>query len=305
MATDHGQLTTDKGHSFSMKVAITGAAGLFGHGLVSAFAARHDVVPLTRAEADITNQDAVRGVLEKIRPDVVVHPAGSPDLDFCEANPAAGYAMNVHGTRFIVEAARELGAAVAYISTDAVFDGQKQTPYVESDPPHPTTVYGRTKWRAEQAVANLPHHWIFRVSVLFGPGKTNFVEKVLRKVAAREEPVVAADQMGSATYTLDAGQKIMEVVEGRRYGLYHLSNSGPCSRLELARHAAELAGLDASRVIGKPAEEMGRRARRLKYAVMEMRALKEAGFELPRSWQDALAHYVRSLALSAPTLMGA
>ncbi len=288
-----------------MKVVITGAAGLFGHGLLSAFAARHDVVPLTRAEADITDEEAVRTVLRRARPDVIVHPAGTPDLDFCEANPAEAYAMNVHGTRFVVEAARELGAAVAYISTDAVFDGQKRIPYLESDLPHPTTVYGRTKWRAELAAASLPQYWIFRVSVLFGPGKTNFVEKVLRKLAAGEEPVVAADQIGSATYTLDAGQKIMEVVEARRYGLYHLSNSGPCSRLELARHAAELAGLSPEKVVGKPAEEMGRRARRLKYAVMEMHALQEVGFELPRPWQEALGEYVRSLALPLPTPIGA
>ncbi len=288
-----------------MKVVITGAAGLLGHGLVSAFAARHDVVPLTRAEADITDEEALRTVLSRARPDVIVHPAGSPDLDFCEANPAEAYALNVHGTRFVVEAARGLGAAVAYISTDAVFDGQKRTPYLESDPPHPTTVYGRTKWRGEQAAASLPQHWIFRVSVLFGPGKANFVEKVLRTLAAGGQPVVAADQMGSATYTLDAGQKIMEVVEARRYGLYHLSNSGPCSRLELARHAAELAGLDPGKVIGKPAGEMGRRARRLKYAVMEMQALKKAGFLSPRSWQEALGEYVRSLALPVPTPLGA
>lgn len=288
-----------------MRVAITGAAGLFGHGLVSAFAARHDVVPLTRAEADITQEEAVRTVLRKIRPEVVVHPAGSPDLDFCESNPAEAFALNVHGTRFVVEAARELGAAVVYISSDAVYDGEKTIPYVESDLPRPTTVYGRTKWRAEQATASLPQHWIFRVPVLYGPGKTNFVEKVLRVLAAGEAPVVASDQVGTALYTLDGGKKIMEVVETRRYGLYHLSNLGACSRLELAERAAELAGLDARRVVGKPAEQMGRRARRLKYAVMEMRALKEAGFSPPRPWQDALAEYVRSLALSASTLVGA
>ncbi len=288
-----------------MKVAITGAAGLFGHGLVSAFAARHDVIPLTRAEADITDEAAVRTVLSKIRPEVVVHPAGSPDLDFCEAHPAEAFAMNVHGTRFVVEAARELGAAVVYISSDAVFDGEKESPYLESDLPNPSTVYGRTKWRAERATASLPQHWIFRVPVLYGPGKTNFVEKVLRAIAAGEEPVVAADQVGSALYTLDGGQKIMEVVETHRYGLYHLSNLGACSRLELAQRAAELSGLDARKVIGKPAEQMGRRARRLKYAVMEMRALKEAGLPLPRSWQEALAEYVRSVALSKPTLVGA
>jgi dTDP-4-dehydrorhamnose reductase len=237
----------------------------------------------------------VRTAFEKLRPDVVVHPAGIPDLDICEADPAKATLVHVDGTRHVVEAARKVGAGVVYISTDAVFGDTKQTPYTESDQPQPITVYGRTKAQGEQIVKTLPNHWIFRVSVLFGPGKLNFVEKGLRKIAAGEEYVTASDQLGSATYTLDAGQKILEVVEARRCGLYHLSNQGPCTRLELARRAAELAGLDPGKVIGKPAAQMGRRAPRLKYAVMEMAALRDAGFTLPRPWQDALAEYIRTL----------
>ena len=277
-----------------MKVAITGAAGLFGQGLVQVFGERHRVTALTRAEADITRAEEVRSVLAKLKPDVVVHPAGIPDLDVCEADPARAYLVNVHGARNVAEGAREVGAAVAYISTDAVFDGKKRTPYTESDPAIPPSVYGRTKLRAEQIARGLPRHWIFRVSVLYGPGKTNFIEKGLRKIAAGETYMVAADQLGSATYTLDAAQKIMEVVEAGRYGLYHLSNRGACSRLDLALRAAELAGLDASKVLGKPSAEMGRLAVRLNYAVMDMQALKQAGFAPPRPWQDALAEYIRA-----------
>ena len=278
-----------------MRVAITGAAGLFGHGLVQVFSRRHEVFPLTRAEADITKAEAVRAALREIEPEIVVHPAGIPDLDICAADPAKGFLVNYHGTRNIVEAARELSAAVAYISTDAVFDGRKQTPYTESDATLPPTVYGRTKLRGEQVVTALPAHWIFRVSVLFGPGKANFVEKGLRKVAAGESYAVAVDQVGSATYTLDAAAKVMEVVEARRCGLYHLSNQGACSRYELAVKAAQLAGLDPTRIAGKLDSEMGRRAPRLKYAVMAMDALKAAGFAEPRPWQEALAEYVESL----------
>jgi dTDP-4-dehydrorhamnose reductase len=278
-----------------MKVAITGAAGLFGCGLVQVFSERHEVTPLTRAEADITKGDEIRAALAQAAPDIIVHPAGIPDLDICDADPAKGFLVNFHGTRHIVEAARELGAAVAYISTDAVFDGKKRTPYQETDPTRPPTVYGRTKLRGEVVTRTLPAHFIFRVSVLFGPGKTDFVEKGLRKIATGEDYVVAADQVGSATYTVDAARKIMEVVEARRYGLYHLSNTGACSRYDLARRAAELAGLDPAKVIGKPSAEMGRRAPRLKYAVMEMAALVNAGFGLPRRWEEALAEYVAGL----------
>jgi dTDP-4-dehydrorhamnose reductase len=278
-----------------MRVAITGAAGLFGHGLVAAFSTRHEVVPLTRTDADITNAEAVLAVLERVRPDLVVHPAGIPDLDICEADPARGFLVNYQGTRNVVEAARRVGAGIAHISTDAVFDGKKLAPYLETDEPRPLTVYGQTKLQAEQAVKAWAKHWIFRVPVLFGPGKTNFVEKGLRKIASGGEYVVASDQLGCATHTVDAGMKIMEVVERGPCGLYHLSNQGSCSRFELARQAAQLAGLDPEKVVGVPDAMLRRRAPRLKYAVMEMGALRQAGFALPRPWQESLAEYVRTV----------
>ncbi len=268
---------------------------MFGRGLVEVWSAGHEVFGLTRAKADLTRAEEVRAAFQKIRPEVVVHPAGIPDLDVCESDPAQAFLVNVHGARHVVEAARELGAAVAFISTDAVFDGRKTAPYVESDATIPPTVYGRTKLLGERAVAATPRHWIFRVSVLFGPGKTNFVEKGLRRLAAGEDCVAASDQLGSATSTLDAGRKMLEVVEAKRYGLYHLSNQGACTRFELMRRAAELAGLDVKRIVGKPWAEMGRRAARLSYAVMEMNALKRAGFLPPRPWEDALADYVATL----------
>lgn len=280
-----------------MKTVITGAAGLFGQALVRVLEKKHEVTGLTHADARIERAEEIGAALAKLRPDVIVHPAGIPNLDICEADPARAFLVHVHGTRNVVEAARALGAGVAYISTDAVFDGRKTTPYVETDTAIPPTVYGRTKLRAEGIVQSLPRHWIFRVSVLFGPGKTNFIEKGLRRIAAGQSYLVAADQMGSGTYTMDAAEKIMEVVEAGHHGLYHLANRGACSRLELAQRAAELAGLDVKKVVGKPSAEMGRRAARLKYSVLEMRALERAGFKPPRPWAEALAEYVRTLPL--------
>lgn len=276
-----------------MVIVVTGAAGLFGHGLVRAFSARHKVIGLTHHDVDITSGEDVRAALMRISPEVVVHPAGIPDIDICEADPAKAFLVNFHGTRNVVEAARGVGAAVAFISTDAVFDGKGQTPYTETDETIPPTVYGRTKLRAEKLVLNDPNQFAFRVSVLFGPGKTNFVQKVLGSIRSGREVVVASDQLGSATYTIDAARKIMEVLEARRPGLYHLSNQDPCTRFDLAQCAADLAGLDTRKVIGRMSEQMGRRAPRLKYAVMEMRALKQAGFDLPRPWPEAVAEYVR------------
>jgi dTDP-4-dehydrorhamnose reductase len=276
-----------------MRVLITGAAGLFGHGLTQIFVEKHIVFPITHAVADTTNAAAIRDLFVKLEPEIVIHAAAIPDLDICEADPALANSVNVEGTRNVVEAARGIGAAVAFISSDAIFDGKKTTPYIETDAANPGTVYGKTKVQGEGIVATLPAHWIFRVPVLFGPGKVKFVEKGLNKLLKGEEFVAASDQVASAGYTLDLARKIMELVEAQRYGVFHVANSGSCSRYELARHAAEVAGLNSALVIGKPLSEMGGRAMRLQYSVLEMRALKQNGIAAPRPWQEALGEYIR------------
>jgi dTDP-4-dehydrorhamnose reductase len=276
-----------------MRVAITGTNGLLGNGLARVFGERHSTLPLSHAGCDITDGAMVREVFVNFRVEVVVHAAAIPDLDICEADPALARRVNVEGTRNVVEAAREIGAAVAYVSTDAVFDGAKRTPYIESEAGNPPTVYGRTKLQAEEVVRTLEEHFVFRVPVLFGLGKENYISRGLRKLASQESYEVASDQLGGALYTLDAARKMMEVMEAGRFGTYHLSNTGTCNRLELARQAAVIAGLSIEGIVGKPSAELGRRAERLKYAVMEMRALQDSGFALPRPWQEALAEYIR------------
>ena len=277
-----------------MKIAITGASGLFGQGLAQVIGKTHEVLPITHADADLTLLPEVRRVLLSGRPDAVIHTAAAPDPDRCEADPDYAFRTNVVATRNVVNVAEELGIPVAQISTDAVFDGSATTPQTESDPTNPLSVYGKTKLLAEQAVTRLGRYWIFRVSVLFGPGKANFVSKGLQALSSGGTYTVAADQVGSATYTLDAAAKILEIMEGEHLGLFHLSNIGVCSRFELMQQAAHLAGLSASHVIGKSLSEMGRPAPRPKYAVMEMRALQMAGIAPPRSWQAALAEYLNN-----------
>ena len=275
-----------------MNIAITGANGLFGHGLVRAIGANHTVYPMTRATADLTDPDAVRRAFVSNIPAVLIHTAGIPDPDLCESEPERAFNNNVVATRNIVAAAREFSFAVAHISTDSVFDGLAHSPRIETDPVGPLSVYGKTKLLAEQAVAGLDKHWIFRVSVLFGPGKENFVDKGLRILRMGNTYTVAADQMGSATYTLDAASKILEVIERGRFGLFHLCNQGACTRLELAQQAAILANLPGENVVGKPMTEMKRKAPRPAYSVMEMKGLADAGISLPRHWRDALKEYV-------------
>src|SRR5207248_1006266 len=110
-----------------------------------------------------------------------------------------------------------------------------------------------------------------------------------------EQYEVASDQIGSATYTIDAAETILKVCQSAPAGIYHLSNSGACSRYDLACEAARLAGLDACKIKGLPMSSMRRPAVRLKYSVMQMAALKRASIPLPRPWQAALKEYLGSL----------
>ncbi len=278
-----------------MKIAVTGAAGLLGKGLTMVFGRQHVVFPLTRAEADITDAEQMRAVLLRIAPDIVVHAAALPDIDDCEKNPQQAWRVNAEATAHLATIAADLNIRLALISTDAVFDGKSGRPYVETDPVNPPSVYGRTKVAAEDSVRKNNDHWIFRVSVLFGPGKANFVNKALCKAWGKEPFPAATDQLGSATYTLDAGEMMLRVFASGSYGTFHLCNQGACSRFDLASYAAQSAGLDRSVVIGESMKEMSRVGPRLPYAVMEMRALQQAGIALPRSWQAAVDEYVKSL----------
>lgn len=278
-----------------MKVAVTGSSGLLGSALAEMFSKRHEVLRISRAQADVSRAEQVQAVLAGFGPEIVIHSAAVRDPDRCELEPELATAVNVEGTRNVVRAASAVGAAVAYISTDAVFDGKKTVPYTEDDAPAPLSFYGRTKLLGEGLVRAMERHWIFRMPVMFGPGPNSSLGAGLRALREGRGFTAVSDQVGCAAHTEDAARKILEVLEARAYGLFHLSNQGAVSRLELAQRAAELAGLDPARVIGKTMEEMQRPGPRPKYLVMEMAALRKRGFSLPRPWQEALAEYVAGL----------
>ena len=275
-----------------MKIALTGSEGLFGNGFSRIAAADHKLLELPHKVLELTDRAEVMRILGRTDIDLLVHPAGIPDIDYCELHPEQAWKVNVEATRNLVEAANNFRFGIVFISTDAVFDGKKSSPYFEDDLTNPPTVYGKTKLAAEKLVLTAAKHWIFRVSVLFGPGKKNFVDRVIDDARAGKEAVAALDQIGSATYTLDAARTILQAVKLSPGGVFHLSNTGVCSRFQLAQEAVRLAGLDREKVKGVPLAEMRRPAVRLQYSVMAMRALEEAGVPRTRTWQSALAEYI-------------
>jgi dTDP-4-dehydrorhamnose reductase len=227
---------------------------------------------VTRAEWDVTEQCPYDD-----RPELVLHAAAWTKVDDAESDPAGAERVNVEGTRNVVA----LGAPVVYFSTDYVFDGTKTQPYVESEPPNPQSVYGRTKLAGEQEIRG---GWIARSSWLFGWMGHNFVRTMLGRGAERDEVAVVDDQRGSPTYVGHLAQATRELVE-LPYGIWHVAAEGDCTWAEFAEAIFADADLDC-RVRRITTEEFGAPAPRPAYSV-----LRSERAEAPRlpHWREGLA----------------
>ena len=272
---------------------VTGAGGQ----LATAFTRiLEGEVFLSREDAlDIRDAEAVHAAVHGFAPDVVLHTAAYTDVDGAEADPAAAAAINVEGTRNVVQAVRGTHTVLVYFSTDYVFDGTKDRPYVETDTPRPLSAYGRTKLAGEKEVLGWAHGMVVRTSWLFSENGTNFVKTILsaaRSKANTGEPLrVVDDQVGSPTYAGHLAAAVDEALRlGVSPGLYHIAGGGYCSWCELAREVVTLAGL---RVPVEPIStaEAGRPALRPAFSAL---ASERPIPRLP-SWEDGVAEAVDRL----------
>ena len=266
---------------------------MLGQDVAAYLALRHEVIPLARSDADITNADSMAAVLENAKPDVVIHTAAFTAVDECELRPELAHLVNAEGTRNVAQACVRLGAAFVLISTDYVFDGEKAAPYEEDDHPHPVNQYGRSKLAAEEYVQTLiEKFWIVRVSWLFGPKGRNFVKAILAKAAHERALKVVNDQFGAPTYTWDVAVKIGEIITRARHGAYHVTNQGYCSWFDFAKEIVAQAGCTGVTVDPIPSSAADRPAPRPHNSrLANVRLLRERLGLLP-AWQDALSRYM-------------
>jgi dTDP-4-dehydrorhamnose reductase len=249
-------------------VLITGAGGQLGAALREAFP---DADARTSAEYNVVAPP----VLETA-PDLVLHAAAWTDVDGAEQREELAAAVNVRGTRNVVE----LGAPVVYYSTDYVFDGSKREPYVESDEPRPLSAYGRTKLAGER---ELRDGWVVRSSWLFGATGKNFLRTMLALGQEHDEVRVVADQLGSPTYVGHLAEATRDLLE-LPYGTWHVAAEGQCTWAEFAATIFEEAGLEG-RVVPITTEELDRPATRPAYSVL--RSEREGAPRLPH-WREGL-----------------
>ena len=249
----------------------------------------HEVVPLTHADLDVTDAEAVWQACARERPDVVVNCAAYTDVDGAEDDLEGASRINAEGARLVALGAAEVGASVVYPSTDYVFDGLKGEPYVESDATRPLSIYGQTKaaGEAETAAAN-QRYYIVRSSWLFGASGRNFVETMLALGADQGEVVVVRDQVGCPTYTAHLADALVRLIDTSAYGIHHIAAGGECSWYEFAQEIFRQAERDV-RVMSMTTAELSRPAPRPPYSVL-VTERREAIY-LPE-WQEGLASYL-------------
>ena len=276
-----------------MKIMVTGAAGQLGHDVIAALSRRGiEKLGVDLADFDITDSAAVLSAISAYRPDAVIHCAAYTAVDKAEDNRELCRAINVDGTRNIAAACKKTGAALMYISTDYVFDGEGDLPFETDSPRGAQGFYCLTKQQGEDEItALLSKTFIVRISWVFGEHGANFVKTMLR-LAEKGEVNVVRDQIGSPTYTFDLSELLCDMIVTEQYGVYHATNEGFCSWADFAEEIFRQAGKTV-KVNHIATADYPTRAVRPKNSRLSKTSLDEAGFKRLRPWQEALAHYLQ------------
>lgn len=299
-----------------MKVFVTGVAGQLGHDVMNELARRgyegvgSDLAPVYSGVADaapvaampyvpldITDATAVADVLERIRPDVVVHCAAWTAVDAAEdeENQAKVRAINAGGTANIASACKAIDATLIYISTDYVFSGQGTEPWkADCMDFAPLNVYGRTKLEGEQAVRKtLEKYFIVRIAWVFGINGKNFIRTMLNVGRTHDTVRVVSDQIGTPTYTLDLSRLLVDMAKSDRYGCYHATNEGGyISWYDFTCEIFRQAGYTTKVVPVTTAEYGISKAARPFNSRLDKSKLAENGFEPLPDWKDAVARFL-------------
>lgn len=305
-----------------MKYFITGYKGQLGYDLVRELAKRGELditvsdlgdleekneasldllkkTAIKYVSLDITDKEKVMEVIEEENPDVIIHCAAWTAVDKAEDMEEVVRKVNVLGTKNITDASIKVDSKIIYMSTDYVFDGTKDGYYTENDQVNPKSVYGMTKFEGEEEVRRNKKHFITRISWVFGINGNNFIKTMLNLSEKLDKVNVVDDQVGSPTYTVDLSKILIDMAHSEKYGTYHVNNDGYCSWAEFAKYIFE--SNDKETVVNPVTTEEyleitnTKQAYRPRNSKLSKDKLKENGFEMLPSWQDAIDRYCKEL----------
>lgn len=275
------------------RALITGAAGMLGSDLVSALAAAgFQVIPRAKEELDIRDRAAVARAFREASPDVVVNCAAFTKVDDSETDPRA-HEVNAAAVEILASECLVRSVSLVHVSTDFVFDGEKETPYVEEDETRPLSAYGRTKLAGEAAALRAGNALVVRSSWLFGRGGWNFVEAILKQAdSGKRELAVVQDQHGRPTATPDLADAIVALLFANATGVYHFANRGAATWFEFARAILDISGRDDVTVLPIDSATLARPAARPAWSVLDTSRYEKRTGRPIRPWREALAEYL-------------
>ena len=287
------------------KYLITGYKGQLGYDikreLVKQGVKEENILAIDKEEMDITNREEVMKVVGDFKPDVIFHCAAWTAVDKAEDMKDVCHAVNVTGTKNLVDASIENDAKIVYLSTDYVFDGKKPLDdmYDINDEKNPMSIYGLTKYLGEEEVKRNPKHFITRISWVFGINGNNFIKTMLKLSDNHKELNVVDDQIGSPTYTVDLAHLLVTMAETSKYGTYHANNEGFTSWADFAEYIFKINDKDV-KVNHVSTEEYlkltgTKQAYRPRNSKLSKESLDAAGFDRLPSWEDATVRYCEEL----------
>ncbi|MFK8023463.1 MAG: dTDP-4-dehydrorhamnose reductase [Ilumatobacter sp.] len=283
-----------------MRVIVTGAEGQLGHDVVAECQQRgHEVAAFGRVDLDLTSHTDADERLAATSADVVVNCAAMTAVDACETEVERAHAVNEHGVRRLAVACDRHGARLIHVSTDYVFDGDLDRPYVEDDATGPRSVYGQSKLAGEEAVANVlgDRGTVVRTSWVCGEHGANMVKLVRRLAPAGNPLAFVDDQRGCPSFTADLAPGLLDLASDASGGVFHLTNAGAVSWYEFVAEVLEASGFDRSQVSPISTAELDppRPAPRPMNSVLENRRWVAAGRTPLRDFREPLAELCERL----------
>jgi dTDP-4-dehydrorhamnose reductase len=291
-----------------MKVVVTGCKGQLGSQIIAILNKGYsdigvvpkdyheaEIIGLEKEELDITDLQAVKECLVRIRPDIVINPAAYTNVDGCESNQDLAFKVNALGPRNLAIVCEEIGTKLLHISTDYVFDGSGTVPYREYDITNPVSVYGKTKLAGENFVREFhSKYFIVRTSWLYGYNGNNFVKTIIKAAKEKGHLDVVDDQRGNPTNAEELTHHILKLAVTEEYGVYHCTGSGECSWYEFAKTIVKLSGIEC---IVNPisSNRFNRAAKRPAFSSLDNMGLRCTIGDEMREWEEALVAFIRKI----------
>lgn len=281
--------------NFGERVLVTGYKGQLGFDVVKKLnSIGVDCLGVDIEDFDITDHSQTEAFILKYNPTAIIHCAAYTAVDKAETEPDKCFAINAQGTQNLVSVCEKIDAKFLYISTDYVYSGNGETPFIEADAPQPLNIYGKTKLYGENQVQSLKKHFIIRTSWVFGKHGNNFVKTMLTLAKTKNVIKVVGDQIGSPTYTKDLAELITTMIFSNKYGTYNATNESYCSWYQFAKKIFELSGINIS-VEEITSQEYLTKAVRPKNSRLSKEKLLQSGFMKLPYWENALQRYLTEL----------